>query len=163
MIQMRHLLTLPSVNTRCYIGENIVTSPNRKFARQGLIIMHKPTALVLATLVVGSWASPAWSAPETVTGRLVDLSCYSLNKEETGNAHRRGTAKICAQACAREGFDVGLLTSAGKVYVVRGGLTTDHNAKLVPHMSHNVTITGDVTEKNGVTELAASDLKMAAQ
>jgi len=124
--------------------------------------MHNPTTLLLATLVVGSWASPAWSATETVTGRLVDLSCYSLNKEETGNAHRRGAAKICAQACAREGFDVGLLTSAGKVYVVRGGLA-DHNAKLVPHMSHNVTITGEVNEKNGVIELSAGDLKMAAQ
>ncbi|HWW86209.1 MAG TPA: hypothetical protein VNZ26_21580 [Vicinamibacterales bacterium] len=125
--------------------------------------MHNPTTLLLATLVVGSWASPAWSATETVTGRLVDLSCYSLNKEETGNAHRRGAAKICAQACAREGFDVGLLTSAGKVYVVRGVLAADRNAKLVPHMSHNVTITGEVNEKNGVIELSAGDLKMAAQ
>jgi hypothetical protein len=156
-------MVMDAIQPKCYIDKNSSAPADRTFGREGLIMMHKATALVLATLVVGSWASPAWSAPETVTGRLVDLSCYSLNKEETGNAHRRGAARICAQACAREGFDVGLLTSAGKVYVVRGGLTADHNAKLVPHMGHDVTIAGDATEKNGVTELSASDLKMAAQ
>jgi len=111
------------------------------------------------------FASRVSAASETVTGKLVDLACYSLNKEETGNVHRGG-AWNCAQACAREGFAVGLLTGSGKVYQVGGGLTADTNAKLVPHMSHTVTITGDVNEKGGMGGMAmitATELKMVSQ
>src|SRR5262249_43316830 len=105
------------------------------------------------------------AANETLTGKLVDLACYSLNKEETGNVHR-GRAWNCAQACAREGFPVGLITSSGKVYHVGGGLAADLNAKLVPHMSHTVTITGDVNEKGGMggmPMITATELKMVSQ
>ena len=34
------------------------------------------------------------------------------------------------------------------------------NAKLVPHVSHTVEITGDVTEKDGKKMIAADSLKM---
>ena len=124
-------------------------------------------ALFLVALGTFTYLSaPRVSATsETVTGKLVDLACYSLNKEETGNVHRGG-ALICAQACAREGFPVGLLTSSGKVYQVGGGLSADLNAKLVPHMSHTVTITGDVNDKGGMGGMAlitASELKMVSE
>jgi len=111
------------------------------------------------------FASRVLAANDTLTGKLVDLACYSMNKEETGNVHRGG-ALICAQACAREGFAVGLLTSSGKVYQVGGGLAADLNAKLVPHMSHTVTIAGDVNEKSGMGGMAmitATELKMVSQ
>jgi hypothetical protein len=117
----------------------------------------------VGALCVVTSAARAFAASETVTGKLVDLQCYSLNKEETANAHRRGSAQICAQACAREGFTVGLLTTEGKVYEVQGGLAANINAKLVPHMSHTVTITGDVTEKDGVKTITADDLKMVGR
>src|SRR5262245_38048536 len=130
--------------------------------------MRKPALLILGVVaVIGVIAAVmlgprVFAATETVTGKLVDLACYSLNKEETGNTHRGG-ALICAQACAREGFAVGLLTSAGKVYQVAGGLAGDENAKLVPHMSHTVTITGEVSEKDGMTMITAADLKMVSK
>jgi hypothetical protein len=41
----------------------------------------------------------------------------------------------CAQAYARERSEVGLMTQDGKIYHIRGGLTTNSNAKLVPYMS----------------------------
>ena len=122
-----------------------------------------------ATLLIGfvgaltmvASAARVFAASETLTGTLVDLQCYSLNKEEDREcAPARHRAMICAQACAREGFTVGLLTDDGKVYEVHGGLAANINAKLVPHMSHTVTITGDVTEKDGVKSIAADDLKM---
>jgi hypothetical protein len=125
--------------------------------------MRRSPALLIGALFVVALAPRAFAQSETVTGKLIDMACYSLNKDETGNAHRRGSAIICAQACAREGFPVGLLTTAGKVYEVRGGLAADINAKLVPHMSHTVTITGDVSEKDGVTVITASDLKMVSR
>ena len=55
---------------------------------------------------------------------------------------------------------LGLLTGDGKVYQITGGLAANKNAKLVPHMSHAVKITGDVSEKDGVATIAANDLEM---
>src|ERR1022692_3148751 len=57
------------------------------------------------------------------------------------------------------GRPVALLTSDGKVYVVTGDLVANNNAKLVPHMSHKVELTGDVTEKDGSLTIAATNLK----
>jgi hypothetical protein len=61
------------------------------------------------------------------------------------------------------GRPVALLTSDGKVYSVTGDLAADKNAKLVPHMSHKVELTGDVTEKDGKMMIAATTLKMISR
>lgn len=120
------------------------------------------TVCVIALVgTVTTWR--AFAQTQTLTGKLVDLACYSLNKEETGNAHRRGSSIICAQACAREGFPVGLLTDTGKVYEVRGGLAANLNAKLAPHMSHSVTISGQIGEADGMPAITADDLKMVSK
>ena len=42
-------------------------------------------------------------------------------------------------------------------------LAADLNAKLVPHMSHTVTISGNVSEKDGTTLLTAGELKMVSK
>jgi hypothetical protein len=117
-----------------------------------------PFAVCLATTACVTSAVPR---TETVNGQVIDLACYMLDKANTSNMHRaRGYA--CAQACAREGFQVGLLTPDGKVYQLTGGLAANKNAKLVPHLGHTVSIAGDVQEKDGIELLAADDLKMAA-
>lgn len=124
--------------------------------------MRKMTALLIAGLISATLAAPAFAGTETVTGQLIDLACYVLDKGNTGVAHR-GRGYNCARACATEGFDVGLLSSDGKIYKVTGGLAANNNAKLVPHMSHTVTIIGDVSEKEGQMTIAASELKMVAK
>jgi hypothetical protein len=121
--------------------------------------MRKSAAVLISALFVVATAAPALARSETVTGQVVDLACYTLDKGNTGNMHK-GRGYTCAQACAREGFQVGLLASDGKVYVVTGDLAANKNAKLVPHMSHTVTITGDVSEEAGMMTIAASELKM---
>jgi hypothetical protein len=40
-----------------------------------------------------------------------------------------------------------------------GALTANSNAKLVPHMAQTVTISGEVTEKDGRLTIAADDLR----
>ena len=128
--------------------------------------MRKSAILITACAIVLVGIVTTWRAfaqTQTVTGKLVDLACYSLNKEETANAHRRGAAIICAQACAREGFAVGLLTDTGKVYEVKGGLAANLNAKLVPHMSHTVTISGQIGEADGMAAITADELKMVSK
>jgi hypothetical protein len=58
---------------------------------------------------------------------------------------------------------VGILTADGKVYQLAGGLVANNNANIAPHVSHTVTISGDVVEKDGVQMLTASDLKMVSK
>jgi NAD(P)-dependent dehydrogenase (short-subunit alcohol dehydrogenase family) len=82
-----------------------------------------------------------------------------LDKGNTGTTHR-GRGYACAQACAKEGFQVGLVTGEGKVYHVSGGLAAKKNAKLVPHMGHVVTVTGEVTQKDNTTVISSDDLQM---
>ena len=43
------------------------------------------------------------------------------------------------------------------------GLAADMNAKLIPHISHTVEVTGDVTEKEGKKMIASADLKMISR
>ena len=121
--------------------------------------MRKSAGGFTGALLVFALAAAALAKTENVTGQLIDLACYAQDKGNSGTQHKnRGL--ICAQACAREGFPVGVLTTAGKVYQVTGKLAADSNARLVPHMAHIVTIAGDVSEKDGQTVIAASGLKV---
>ena len=121
--------------------------------------MLKCAAVLAGALFIGG-CSPALAKTETVTGQVIDLVCYAQDKENTGS-HHKGRGLVCAEACAGgEGQPVGLLTSDGKVYQVTGALAAGRNARLVPHMSHTVTVTGDVSEQGGMMMIAANDLKM---
>jgi hypothetical protein len=108
------------------------------------------TALTMAMLAFGQ--------RETVSGQLIDLACYSRDKDNTGN-HHKNMGLNCARACALEGFAVGLLTPAGTVYQVTGGLAANSNAKLVPHMGEQVTLTGEVSDRDGRKTIVANDIR----
>jgi len=119
--------------------------------------------MVAAFIVV--LGSSAFAATQTITGQLIDQSCYNMDKSNTGVDHKmpKGDTKDCAIACAKGGKPLALLTSDGKVYTVMGDLAADKNAKLVPHMSHTVALTGDVTENGGKMMIAAANLKMISK
>jgi hypothetical protein len=115
---------------------------------------------ILAALTAGTFvvamAAPLVAAPTTVKGELVDQVCFMKDKKQVGAAH-----KDCATTCAKKGSPVALVTSDGKMYTVTGDLAKDMNAKLVPHISHTVELTGEVTDKDGKLSIAATDLKMS--
>jgi len=120
--------------------------------------MWKTIAVLMAGLFAGACGS-VFAKTETVTGQVIDLYCYSMNKADTGMDHRAG--RECASACARyEGQPVGLLTADGKVYQFAGGLVANNNAKIAPHVTHRVTVTGEITEKDGMPMIAANDVTM---
>ena len=109
-------------------------------------------------------AAVAFSATQTITGRLVDETCYKQNKANTGVDHKMPEdTPGCAITCAKMGLPVALLTDDGKVYTVTGDLAANNNAKLVPHLSHKVELTGDVAEKGGSMTIAATNLKMISK
>ena len=107
----------------------------------------------------------AFGATQTISGQLIDQSCYKMDKSNTGVDHKmpKGDVKDCAIMCAKMGKPVALLTADGKVYTVSGDLAADNNAKLVLHLSHKVELTGDVTESGGNMTIAATNLKMISK
>lgn len=128
--------------------------------------MRKMSAgLTIAAFVV-ALSSPAFARTETVKGRIVDLSCYKMDKaNNAGKDHKmkQGDMADCATECAKMGQPMALLTEDGKVYELTGGLAADKNAKIVPHVSHVVEVTGDVSEKDGKTTISADSLKMVSR
>ena len=110
----------------------------------------------------------AFSAPvfaETVKGQIVDMACYNADKSNTGVDHKipKGDTKDCALGCAKAGQPMALLTSDGKVYEISGSLAADKNAKLIPHISHTVEITGDTMNHGGKMMIMAESLKMVSK
>jgi len=118
--------------------------------------MRRLALIVMALALVGSAAGIALAAEMTVTGELVDHACYTKRGAEDGSGS--GHAQ-CAKDCAMKGMPVALVTAGGDVYMLAGGVTSDNNAALVPHMSHTVEVTGDVSESGSVKTITADAIK----
>jgi hypothetical protein len=118
------------------------------------------TAIIMAVLLGVS----ATGYAAEITGVLVDKACYAKDKASTTDDHK-GMDAACAQACAKNGNTVALVTDKGEVYDVMpmGKLAGEKNAKLVPHMSHKVALTGDVMDMKGTKMIHATDLKMISK
>ena len=121
--------------------------------------MRKYLGAAVTVLAVSALPTPAAAKTETITGQVIDLYCYSRDSKATGMDHRDG--RECALACVKwEGQPVGLLTADGKVYQLAGDLVAHNNAKVAPHLTHTVTVTGDVVDRDGMLTIVASDLTM---
>jgi hypothetical protein len=128
--------------------------------------MRKMFAGLMVAAFVVALSAPAFAKTETVKGRIVDVSCYTMDKaNNSGKDHKmpKGDTTDCAIACAKAGRPLALLTSDGKVYEITGGLAAEKNAKLIAHISHIVEVTGEVTEKDGKMLIAADSLKMISR
>ena len=97
-------------------------------------------------VVVMFFASAASAAASdvTVTGELVEMSCASTKGAEgKGPGHAS-----CALGCARQGEPVGVLTGDA-IYEITGDFTSGNNAKLLDFLAKMVTVTGQLTERDG--------------
>ena len=134
--------------------------------------MRKSVVIFISFLSVFYFARSlvlARGTTETITGKVIDLFCYDpktgansgMDHKAIGAAGQEG--RECAMACAKwEGQPVGLLTDDGKVYQLTGGIVAGNNAKIAPHITHTVRITGEVEEKHGILTLTADDLTMVS-
>ena len=128
--------------------------------------MRKMFAGFTAAALVLALAVPAFAKTETVTGKIVDMACYNMDKaNNAGNDHKmpKGDTKDCAVGCAKAGRPMAILTSDGKVYELAGGLAADKNAKIVPHVGHTVEVTGDVMDHGGKMMITSDTLKMISK
>ena len=120
--------------------------------------MRKLSAALTAAAFVLALGATAFAKEMTVKGQIVDQSCYMKDKANAAKDH--GDKTDCATMCAKKGAPMAILTEDGKLYQLAGGLAADSNAKIVPHVSHTVEVTGEVTEKDGKMIIAADTLKM---
>ena len=73
----------------------------------------------------------------TLTGQVIDLNCHTTNGA-SGAAH-----KGCAQACAKAGVPLGILSSDGTIYVPVSSKPGDpQNPKLSQYAESQVKVTG---------------------
>jgi predicted lipoprotein with Yx(FWY)xxD motif len=81
----------------------------------------------------------------TITGEVVDLNCFTTNAA-SGAGH-----KACAQACAKAGVPLGVLSSDGTIYLPVSSKPGDpQNSKLEPFVEGKVKVTGMHRMANGL-------------
>jgi hypothetical protein len=134
--------------------------------------MSKTVLLLAVGLLSLSWtttacgdralaATPQSAATRrTVTGQAVCLVCYARNHANTGNDHDDG--RMCALACIKwEGNPVGVVAEDGTVYQLAGEVVANNNAKVIPFIARRVSVTGEVSQKDGMTMLTAREIQQA--
>ena len=80
------------------------------------------------------------SAPMTLTGEIVDISCY----KQKGVAAGTGAAHLdCAKVCIlQKGTALGILSDGDGLFRLWGAMARDKYAKLTPYIGQVVEITG---------------------
>jgi hypothetical protein len=80
------------------------------------------------------------SAPMTLTGEVVDISCY----KQKGVAASTGAAHLdCAKVCVlQKGAALGILSDGDGLFRLWGGMAKDKYAKLLPFLGQTVEMTG---------------------
>ena len=99
-------------------------------------------------------AAPA-AATTTLTGEIVDLSCY-MGHGAMGADHAK-----CAQGCITKGQPVGFLTSDGMLYLVIGANHEPANPKVAEFAGKKSTITGTVKESKGLKSIELASIAEA--
>lgn len=127
--------------------------------------MRKFCVGVMALALMVAFGVTTSAKTETVRGQIVDQACYTKDMVNNKGVDHKMPAdtKDCAIACAKKGQPMALLTSDGKVYTIAGELAANNNAKLVPHISHTVEITGDTMDMSGKMMISAGELKMISK
>ena len=123
--------------------------------------MRRFCGLVGAALVAALMAAPsAIAAPAkrvTVTGELIDTWCYITEiMYAEGTAHHQ-----CAVWCAVGGIPVSILGDDGNVYMVlkvEGDDRTVANPRIINIQTHQVTVDGDLYERDGVRYLVVTEV-----
>jgi predicted lipoprotein with Yx(FWY)xxD motif len=101
-------------------------------------ILAATAVLACSALPLAAQGHAAAAGDEmTITGQVIDLNCYTTNGA-SGAGH-----KACAQACAKAGVPLGILSSDGTIYVAVSSKPGDpQNSKLDKYAEGKVKVTG---------------------
>jgi len=106
--------------------------------------------------VATMWMAGSIARADTVSGEVVDLSCYlSHPHTSTGSGHRK-----CAETCAKKGLPMGILTEDGSVLL----LLEDHaNPKAysaaIGKAATTVTVEGRKVSEGGLPGLVVESVQ----
>ena len=103
------------------------------------------------TVSAGVDGKPRMGKATTVTGEIVEFSCY-LQLGKHGEKHR-----ACGQKCINSGQPVGLLTADGSLYMLmeeehdprRDGATSDFRKAAAEHTAHVMEVSGTLASLGG--------------
>ena len=85
---------------------------------------------------------------QTITGEVLDMSCY-MTSDAMGKGHQS-----CAQSCLDGGLPAGIMAENGQVYLlVENHDLSEAYDEAIKHAAQNITITGQVVNKNGVQSI----------
>lgn len=104
-------------------------------------------ALVFGATLAGQEPVIKRSAPMTLTGEIVEISCYKSKGVSGGT----GAAHVdCAKICVlQKDAAVGILTDGDGLFKIWGGAAQNKYAKVMPYIGQTVEITGtEVTLSN---------------
>jgi hypothetical protein len=132
-----------------YLTFKMLIMTNIIFNKQKLLSL-----LAVAFIAVGAHAQQSAPATSTISGEVVDMTCY-MGHGAHGDEH-----KDCAATCINGGSPMGILTSDNKLYlVVENHKKADGYAEAKKHAGEMVTVTGTVSERNGVSAISADEVK----
>ncbi len=94
--------------------------------------------------------------PIVVRGLVRDIACPVQNHQSTSRHFNRK----CAEACARAGSPLAILTDDGTMYLTITDSMPDasQNAKLMPFVGKYVEATGTTYERNGLHTIAIKEI-----
>jgi hypothetical protein len=112
--------------------------------------------LAANALAAGHAHAKAAAKTLTVKGEIVDLGCY-LAEGARGADHMS-----CASKCIASGMPFGVLTAEGKLYL----LTLNHDNpdpynKGKELAAQNVTVTGQLIQRNGIMAIDVASIESA--
>jgi hypothetical protein len=115
--------------------------------------IHRTVRSLVVTLGVLAATS---AGAESMTGEVIDLSCYLHHPATShGSTHRK-----CAETCAKKGLPIGIVAEDKQVYL----LLEDHDnpkayAKAKDRAADTVTVEGQKVTQGGVQGLVVGDVK----
>jgi len=113
-------------------------------------------AVILAVAAATMLATPIARAADTVSGEVVDLSCYLAHPETSkGASHKK-----CAETCAKKGLPMGLLTDDSQVFL----LVEDHDnpkgyAAAIDSAAKTITVEGRKVAQGGLSGIVVESVK----
>lgn len=108
-------------------------------------ILASVAALVLAAPLTAQASHPNAGKEATITGHVIDLNCYTT-MGASGPAHKQ-----CAQACAKAGVALAILSDDGTVFMPVSSKPGDpQNSRLMDFAEAKVKVTGTHRFANGL-------------
>ena len=120
-----------------------------------IVAMLAMMAFVAVAAADDAKKEEAAAKPTTLTGEVIDLSCY-MGHGASGMDHAK-----CAQGCITKGMPVGFLTTDGIMYVILGSNHEPANKQVADFAGKKSTITGVVKEDKGLKAIELASIAEA--